>query len=434
MAVFDPFAVPISRSRPAAISAATVRSCAIFALSLAGAIVFACWLHRSYPLGDWLFFDVAKIWLFELVLSAACVTAGYAIVDRCLPAEPRDELEALVLAFPVGLVAFVMGMFAGGLLRTYGPVFALALPAVLISGGVPAGVAALRRLRGRPSGLSGANQGLLSRAMVAAGILGVGLLYLGVMSPAALNHDAAWNHLVVAQDYAREGRMVRFPGDWVKNLPHLGSVVNTWAFLVPGLREPQLRWMMALHSEFVVFLWTLAGISVLGRWLVGRRGSKAWVAFLLFPAIFIYDNNMGGAADHFVALFAAPLLLLTAKAAERFARGPCLLWGLLAGGALLSKLQAVYLLGPLAAVIAVRVVILLTRRRRWWNRGDGPAPAGGLLLMAITATAVLAPHLLLNTLWFHNPVYPLWQDLFTGSRPTVTDAPMLVDTLFAAWP
>ena len=55
-------------------------------------------------------------------------------------------------------------------------------------------------------------------------MLALGLLYLGSFSPDAVGYDAAWYHLVIAQDYAREGRIVSYMGDWAKNLPQLGQL------------------------------------------------------------------------------------------------------------------------------------------------------------------------------------------------------------------
>lgn len=45
-------------------------------------------------------------------------------------------------------------------------------------------------------------------------------------------------HVVIAQDYAREGHLVPFVGDWQPNVPHLASFVFTWGFIVPGLALP----------------------------------------------------------------------------------------------------------------------------------------------------------------------------------------------------
>jgi hypothetical protein len=270
-------------------------------------------------------------------------------------------------------------------------------------------------------------------AVATVGVLLLGVVYLGVMSPDAINYDASWNHLVIAQDYAREGRIVPFPGDWIKALPHLGSVLNSWSFLVPGFSTPALRWMTALHTEFAVFVWTLAGVAAAARWLADRQRPGFWVAFALFPGIFVYDSNLGGSADHFLALFAAPLLLLTGKALPRLDRGTCLLWGILAGGALMTKAQGIYVVAPFAALLALRGLQLAARRRRELELPSPAAIAATASLAAAAAFAVLLPHLASNFVFYRNPVYPLLQDVFTASTPSVDDAATQVRYLLADW-
>jgi hypothetical protein len=288
------------------------RSALIGATGIAAAIFLASWLNRSQPVRSWFFFDLATILAWQVCLSAACTGAGYTVVKRLLP-DDRTSLETVALSFPVGVVIFVLGMYAGGYLHLFGPAFAVALPATMI---LASARPVLRAWRARAADPASAIVGMggLSTVAIVVGILAVGIIYLGAMSPDAVNYDASWNHLAIAQDYAREGRIVSFPADWNRNFPHLGSVLNTWAFLVPGLRLPALRWMMALHDELSVFVWTLVGVAAAARWLVGREVRATWVAFILFPGIFVGDYSLGGSADHFVALFAAPLLLLTGKA------------------------------------------------------------------------------------------------------------------------
>ena len=267
-----------------------------------------------------------------------------------------------------------------------------------------------------------------------AGLLGVGVIYLGAMAPDALNYDSAWVHIVIAQDYAREGRIVGFPGNWQLNVPHLASVVYAWGFMVPGLELPALRWMMALHSEFVMVLFMLVGIAAAVRWLAERYARGAWAAYLLFPGIFVYDSNIGGSADHFASLFVAPLLLITARVARRFDRGACLLWGALAGGAFLSKVQSFYFLVPLTLALCARAAALAARARRHSAREPTVrALVTGWALMGAACFVVLMPHLVSNFIFFRNPVYPLLLNVFTSSRPVVKDALLQANYIMADW-
>jgi len=330
-------------------SALLSRSTLLGLIGIAASIFLARFFGKSLPVSTWFVFDLATIWGWQVYLNLACAVGGYPVVKRLLPPD-RTPVETAAVCFPVGVVIFVVAMYVGGYLHLFSPAFAVALPAVMIVAGARPVLAAWRQARAADAGAPTVRiGGLLPLAITVGGILAVGVIYMGAMAPDVISYDATWNHLVIAQDYAREGRIVSFPADWNRNFPHLGSVLNTWAFLVPGLRLPQLRWMMAMHDEFSVFVWTLVGIAAAVRWMVGRQVRAAWVAFILFPGIFVTDNNLSASADHFVALFAAPLLMLTGMAFARMDRRVCLLWGVVAGGALLTKVQGVYIVLPAAA-------------------------------------------------------------------------------------
>jgi hypothetical protein len=410
-----------------------VRALGAGAIGVGGAIFFANFLDRTHKLKDWFAFDLAKIWLWEIFLWTAVISTGTLVVQKLVPDRDRSRLETLAFAYPVGVIVFVLGMYLGGFLHLLGPVFAVALPALMLAAGAPNARAAWQRARatGTMPRLSLTGLPLIATVF---GVLLLGLMYLGAMSPDAINYDATWYHLVIAQDTAREGHIVGFPGDWLMNVPHLGSVVNTWAFIVPGLPMPQLRWMMALHTEFVAVVWTMVGISAATRWLAGRDVAGTWAAFVLFPALYVYDHNIGGAADHYMAMFTAPILLATGRALQRFDRRWCLLLGAISGGALATKVQAHYLLAPIALVGLVQAVVLAVRRRR----GDPDAPslgaiAAGFGVAAAAGFVVMLPHFATNTVWFHNPLYPFAQDIFTGTRPTVKDGGLQANNILGDW-
>lgn len=391
-------------------------------VALAGvwaAYFLLAWVTRAAPGVDtWFIWQLARLWSWVLFLNAGCVAAGVALVRWWVPTTTR--LEALALGFPVGVVVFVLGVYGFGAVGALGPVFAVLWPLTML-------LAGLGPLLGALEGGSFTLRGLaLLRWLGGLALLGV--IYLGVMTPDAINYDASWNHLVIAQDYAREGRVVPFLADWNKNMPHLGSVLNAWAFMVPGFELPALKWMLALHLEFLCFVWTLAGVAAATRWLARSDAPGSWAVFALFPGLFVYDGNLGAAADHFTALFGVPLLLVTCLAWRRPFGRVTWLWGVLAGGALLSKTQGVYLVAPPLLALLGRLLWLGARRV------EAPRALVTQALHAGGATLlVFSPHLLGNLVFHHNPVFPLMQDVFTGSTPTVPDAAMHVRTMLADW-
>jgi hypothetical protein len=388
-------------------------------LALAAVGVLAAAVLAARPLEGWLLLDLGILWGWQLMLALACGSFGWLLVDRILGLHSLPGLEKLAHALALGFLAFGAFLYVGGYLGLYGPVFAVALPVALVAAGLPVAWPAARRwaLRARV----GSRLSPLALAATLGGTLALGILYLGLLSPAALLGDASWNHLVISQDYAREGRIVPFLADWMKNVPHLGSVVNTWAFLVPGLDEPALRWMMALHNEFTVLGFTLVGIAAGVRFLAVRDDVRgAWACLFLFPGIFVFDGNLGGAADHFAALFAVPVVLAFARWLATPEPRYAVLLGALAGGALLAKLHLVYLLVPIGVVATVFVAGAPRQRL--------PSAA----LVAGVAVAIAALHFGRSWVFYGSPFYPLAQDWF-GGVPTLPDAALHFDLLQADW-
>jgi hypothetical protein len=296
-------------------------------------------------------------------------------------------------------------------------------------------------LAGRVAAGSDARRSVLSVAAVGVGALALGVTYLGLLSPVALNYDAQWTHLVIAQDYAREGRIFPWLANWSNNLPHMGSVINTWAFLVPGLTEPATRWMMALHTEFAFFVWTLVGVAAAIGSMLGRAPPPAfaWLALFLFPSIFVYDSNIGASADHYLAFFCAPLFLAAVGTARTLRGRWWLLLGIVASGAMLTKLQAAYILVPAAALVLAALLRALARSA--WVARNGTvgstATARRLLLGPLAAVGCVvvltAPHFVKNIIYHRNPFFPFAQDLFSASRPTIAGASLLVNNVLATW-
>ncbi|MBK7865297.1 MAG: hypothetical protein IPJ65_43210 [Archangiaceae bacterium] len=385
---------------------------------------------QTQPLSGWFIFELAKLWFWSLFLCAACVSVGCVVVGRLISRAQRTLLETVALAFPVGLVIFVLGMYGLGFLHLLRPVFAVLWPTVMLLVGLPSAHAEWSS-EYPTAGLSAPPLVGFSLVARVAGVLALGALYLGAMTPDAINYDATWVHMVIAQDYAREGRIVPFPGDWQLNVPHLASVVYAWGFLVPGLALPQLKWMMGLHLEVLVVVWTLVGVAAAARWLADRNVRATWTVFVLFPGVFVYDGNVGGSADHFAAVFMAPLLLLTGMVARCFERRASVLWGGLVGGALLAKVQSLYLVAPLGLILLGRAAWLFFVWRH--DPRERRAITAHLGAAATAALVVLLPHLISNLVFFANPIYPLGQSLFTATHPTVPGGAEQVANIMADW-
>ncbi|MBN2576582.1 MAG: hypothetical protein JXP73_18605 [Deltaproteobacteria bacterium] len=406
-----------------------LRSVAVLLLCAGGVALLGRSINPDYPLRDWLTWRLLALWACCLYFDAACLCFGHVVVTRWLRLTDLPAVERFVVSMAVGVVSFALAMYVAGGLALFRPWLAVLLPLLMIAIGASSFDVYFLRARNRqipvlPSRLTSR---LLVAAVLLFGSLCVFVLYLQCLTPGSLNYDSRWCHLTISQDYAREGRIVPFFADYNKAIPPLTSLLHTWAWLVPGLDLP-LRSMLVLHNEFCIVLWTLAGIVAGAAWMLERAQVKgAWVAFFLFPILFIYDSNIGGSADHVLGFFAPVLFLAGMRAGRDFAPRRCALLGVLAGGAVLTKYQAITMLAPLGALLGARWLYLVARARRLchWR---------GLLIFGLVAGVVVFPQFLRNWIFYRNPLYPYASEFFPGARPKLPDTPLLMRYIFLGDP
>jgi hypothetical protein len=409
---------PLNRAR--------LRSGVATAVVLAAVATFVAAVHEHYPIQQWLFWRYAAHWGAASVLALSCWLSGAAALRRFGVVLPRGERVVLQLA--LGLYLFYVAMFLGGILNLYGQVFALAMPLGLAAVGwndarrhlrryAPIVVRAFRR----PVRF----ESPLALAIVLFGLAGAAMVYLPVLTPDNVAADARWYHLTLADHYAAQGGIARTPeGSFVAAYPQLATVVYTWAFLLPRT-ELFDRIEIAAHLEFMIFLWTLAGVGVLAQRLVPQcRARLAWAAVFLFPGIFLYDSNLSVAADHVLAFWAAPIFLALLRAWPELEPRRCLVLAAVLAGAALTKYQAGCLVVIPVLALLGRAVFLSLRRRRL-SLWAGPVFAGALALV------LTAPHWAKNAIWYHDPLYPLLHEVLPD-RPWSADASRYFERIFRA--
>ena len=408
---------------------AIVSSVGIGLISVFGVALYARYVNPIYAIEDWLAWPLLTLVGYVVLGNLGWFAAGNWVVQGLLGLRDLPLLEHAVLSGAVGVLTFTEVMYVAGALGWFTPAFAVALPLAFIALGSRELVAFYRRYSAGARRRPPASAAVLLLWAVGGAL--TFLIYLGALSPDSVNYDATWCHLTVAQDYAREGRIVPFPGDYSKNVPQLASIVYTWGFLVPGLKEPALRWMMALHQEFALFLWTLAGVAAAVRAMVsGPRLGGAWAALYLFPIIFVYDHNLGAAADHVAASFALPGLLAAGRMLERVTWQRAMLLVLCVAGGMLTKYQTFYWALPLLLVVGGKLAWLSVQQLR----GAGAQGSRQLLLIWLVLLVGLplfvSPHFLKNWIFYRDPVYPLAQELFPNVRPSVPNAVFLFNNVF----
>jgi hypothetical protein len=395
-----------------------------------GAYLFCGAVGARYPVSEWLVWRLAPVWGYTLLLNVSAVAFGSFLLRGLLRSKELPALERLLHSMMLGLTAFVLCWYLLGFVGLFKSSTALGLPLLFLLIGAKDARALLRELLAWRASIPtpAVVQRVLGTLAVMAGGVALFFMYLEALDVSVMNFDAIWYHYPTAQDYARIGRIVPFPGEDHRAFPHLTSMVHTWALLVPKLKYLPQHWMLSLHLEYSIVLWRIVGAAALARWLLGGRDVRGlWAGFFLFPSIFVYDQSIGGSADHFLGFFAAPVLLAAVRALKVFDWRWCVLLGVALGGHLLVKYQAVYLVAGVGVAVVVRLLVLSGQHlfRRWTGWASAEAPfwrplalgAGGIL---VTLMLVSAPHFAKNVAFHNNPVYPFGQKVFKKSWPKPT--------------
>jgi hypothetical protein len=367
---------------------------------VAALVVFASVANHHFPLREWLLFMYLCYWLGAAFLAAAALSAGLALASIVI--RRRGQVgEHLTLAFALGVLVFALGIFLGGLAQLFGSVFFFAWPGLLL---VLTGRRAwrdlcqLRRELGRGFFARLLPHGWLET--IAAVFLAICLLavYLQVMTPLNVGGDSYWYHLPIAEHYVASGGIGPFVEGWyLGTYPHLASWLYAWAFMSPGALFDHVA--LSSHIEWMLFLATLAGVSVFARQLLGGiRVPYAAAAVFLFPGLFLYDSSLITGADHILAFWAPALGIALVRMGERFTRREAALAGALLGATILTKYQGSYFFVPSALL----VLLLAIRARR-----IGPAIA-----WAVSCLAISAAHWLKNWIDYGDPFYPLLHKVF----------------------
>ncbi|MCC6525100.1 MAG: hypothetical protein IT373_20765 [Polyangiaceae bacterium] len=416
-----------------------VRKVALAGVLLAAVALFASKVSPHYPIDKWLFWIYARLWLWSLGFALACLSVGHLVVGwlfpRGLALRPR-----LMLSAASGVLVFFLGTFVAGLLHAYGPAFAVGYPLALVAAGA---VPLWRRLRRVVPRLRAARR-RAPRApwwawpIGAFGLFCLGAVYFMILTPRNVAFDSHFYHLGLAQQYAAEGAILPSAEGWLSAaIPQLASVLYTWTLLVPGMPMVE-RVLLAGHLEFVLFLFTLASMPVLVRWLVpGARTGLAWVALFLFPGIFLYDSNLSTAADHITALWGIPIYYFFVRAWRALEPRHCIAFAAMVSGALLTKYQGAQLaLLPVLGIV-LRALYLggrtgLARLRAKPGEARRPldlrfltGPAAALL----AGLVLTAPHWLKNWVWYGDPLYPYLHRVFKV-HPWASDAAATFDDYF----
>lgn len=390
----------------------------------AGLWIFLSQMHRHYPVGEWLFWRYLGYWTLAGVFSLSSLVVGSVAVSKLLNRQlERDQLFAL--GFAAGALLFGLGIFFSGLLGLFGGVFFFAYPVLLTAPFVPAFV----RQHGRWLLDFARSKRAVRRSLLwtlPVGTFFLVLTYFPLITPQNLAYDARWYHLPIAEHYAAAGRITRFDEGWALGAyPQLGSLFYTWAMQLPFGRYFD-RALLCVHIEWAMFAATVASLPPLVRSIApGISGVGAGLSIFLFPGLHLYDSNLGGGGDHFVAAFAPALWLALLSAWRTLEIRSSVLLAVLLGAAALTKYTASLVVLPAAAAFALRAVWLGGKSlvRREGNLRRICVALGAFLLAALLITA---PHWLKNIIFYRDPLFPMLHTRILPD-PWVADAKIHYD-------
>ncbi|WP_437277675.1 hypothetical protein WME90_41610 [Sorangium sp. So ce375] len=406
-----------------------VRQIALPVLLLGAVAFFASFVHRFYPIQHWLFWRYAGYWLLCGLWTAACVSAGNLTI-KLVVGRPLPIVEQLATSFAIGVFEFAFLMTVAGLLRLYGTALFVLLPLAMLGAGfVPLRGYLTRVVRHvRHAQQRAARPPVWTYAILALGLLGVGMVYFVILTPENVQFDSRWKHLALAEEYAVTGGIRRFPEGWtVETYPHFATFVYSWAFLLPrGLLFDKVE--LAAHMEFVGFLWTLVAIPAAVRLMIPRGLGPytlrlSWTARFLFPGIFLYDSSLSVGGDHIASIFALPAFTLMMRAYRDLSPRFIALMMMMVSGAGLTKYTGAVILVPFPALfLGARTLVLAYRSlrgqvapaiRKNWYLGPLVAASAGLLF---TST-----HWAKNWVYYGDPLYPTLYKILP-LRPWTQDA------------
>ncbi len=149
-----------------------VRAAAVGAGALLSLYILLASVHGHYPLQHWLLWRYLQAWLFALVFTVSCLSAG--LLTLRLTRTRLPLLERLLFSMAIGVLIFTGVTFVGGLLGLLSPAFAVATPIVVgAPGALNCGCAVSGVDSAKP--VATLKRRVLRRKGMAAGVRGIGV-------------------------------------------------------------------------------------------------------------------------------------------------------------------------------------------------------------------------------------------------------------------
>ena len=172
---------------------------------LTGLAFFAHFVNGFYRIDTWLFWRYAGYWLVVSAWMLCCWSFGYEVVARMCGW--LRKTEQLMVGLATGILCFGLAIFFIGLFHLLHPVTSIVLPIAFLAFGARRLSRDLLRLARKLRLSFRMRVDLRLFPFWVLALLGIGVLYIGVMHPDAYSFDVRWYHMPIAQRYALSGHV-----------------------------------------------------------------------------------------------------------------------------------------------------------------------------------------------------------------------------------
>ena len=341
-------------------------------------------------------FGVLAAVLAVAAIHLALVAAGGSAILRALGVR-STRLSWAVLSLLAGWTLWGTAAYLLGLAGLFSPLWLAALSAsfgLLGRQDLRLAGASLRRRRPVIPGRSPA--GLILLCLLAGLFLIAGLLAPNRSASPPIAFDETMYHLAMPKHYLEVGAIDFYPnirGAYIPALSQMHYALFIGIGLDAGAKFAALGLSLAL----------IAAAFETGRAAAGKLAGALAASFVALTPLVV---SLAGTAytDTACAALGLAAFLCALEGIRRGRRGMLPLSGILIGGALFTRSQAVFQAAALAvACLAAAIPVL---RRRGWPL------ARGLLLAGALGLAIPLPFWLHNAWFTGNPVYPLLDHVF----------------------
>lgn len=383
-------------------SARIRRTLQVQLLLWAGFVILFYYIHSFNWMDDlWAYMPVIARSLWHVIFSKVLWAAGFlvlgygvgrAVLDLTRISENLDTVaDDIIFSIATGWGLIGLGAFFLGSLGLLNWILHVALAVILIAATHRQLIGFYRRVRSSWGNFDfTAVEWVLMATIFTIGLWGLGLCFLPEYGIDALN-----SHLPAPAKYLADGRISFHPEINFNNFP---QTVEMW-FMESMMLIPESAGALLMG---ICHLLTALAIFAMTRRFFGRGpGMIAALMYLLMKKV--YRMATVAFIDQGLTLMLVLGMYAVIMYLENPKRSRALLTGLMFGFACGIKYSA-FITVVLAAIVAIGYIL--------WIRRDFLKFLLDFALAGLVLLLICSPWYIRNIVWFHNPFFPFYSDLF----------------------